>query len=192
MREIRPDHQYKIVLDENDLISSFSYCIDDNTVLTITNAETGLVAEKIPVPYERKVVYLGGIIKDNRISSMGEGRESTMLALQLSDIFAWDVDFTTDLRENDIYKVIVEGFYLDGRFQKYGDILAAEFINNGRKFSAYGFGLEGKVDYFDEDGKSLPKEYLAEFKKFKDQMDVKLASIVALPVFAFAGKESDN
>jgi hypothetical protein len=34
---------------------------------------------------------------------VGEGRENLMLALQLSDIFAWDIDFTTDIRNGDVF-----------------------------------------------------------------------------------------
>jgi len=160
LSELEPDQPYKIVVDDNKQIEFFDYWINDDSILSINRTETGFLAKKIDVNYEKKVLHIGGAIKDNLISSIGEGKENLILALQLSDIFAWDIDFTTDLRVDDTYKVIVEGFYLDGRFKKYGDILAAEFINNGRNFSAYRFEVKGKDDYFDEDGKSLRKAFL--------------------------------
>jgi murein DD-endopeptidase MepM/ murein hydrolase activator NlpD len=91
---------------------------------------------------------------------MGNGRENMMLAMQLSDIFAWDIDFTTDLRDGDTFKIVVEALYLDGEFKKYGDILAAEFVNNGETYRAYRFEHNGKAGYYDEEGKSLRKAFL--------------------------------
>jgi murein DD-endopeptidase MepM/ murein hydrolase activator NlpD len=160
LRKLSPGQLYKIKIDDNDQINSFVYWIDDDNILNITRTESGFCAEKVPVNYEKRVQYIGGVIKDNLISSIGEGRENLMLALQLSDIFAWDIDFTTDLRNDDTFKIVVEGFYLNGEFKKYGDILSAEFINNGETCRAYRFELNGKADYYDADGKSLRRAFL--------------------------------
>lgn len=74
--------------------------------------------------------------------------------------FAWNIDFTVDLRKNDSYRVIAEGLYLDGEFKRYGNIVAAEFVNDGQLFKAYRFKREGKIDYYDEAGKSLRRAFL--------------------------------
>ncbi len=158
--ELRPKQPYKIVIDNNDQINSFEYWINDDTMLNITSTESGFCAEKVPVRYEKRILHIGGTIKDNLVSSMGEGHENLMLALQLTDIFAWDIDFTTDLRRNDEFKVVVEGLYRNGEFKKYGDILSAEFVNDGENYFAYRYSYDGKTDYFDADGKSLRKAFL--------------------------------
>src|SRR4030042_2525714 len=160
LRKLSPGQLYKIKIDDNDQINSFVYWIDDDTILKITRTESGFCAEKVPVNYEKRVQYIGGVIKDNLISSIGEGRENLMLALQLSDIFAWDIDFTSDLRNGDTFRIVVEGLYIDSEFKKYGDILSAEFINNGETCQAYRFEVNGKVDYYDADGKSLRRAFL--------------------------------
>ncbi|MHB8093159.1 MAG: M23 family metallopeptidase [Syntrophales bacterium] len=82
------------------------------------------------------------------------------MALQLSDIFAWDIDFTTDLIKNDSFKIVVEGLYRDGQFKKFGAILASEFTSTGTVYRAYAFEQNGKIHYYDEDGKSLQKSFL--------------------------------
>jgi murein DD-endopeptidase MepM/ murein hydrolase activator NlpD len=160
LRDLYPDRPYKIVLDRNDKIASFVYWIDDDTILNISSTDSGYSAEKIPVKYEKRIEHIGGIIKDNLVSSMGEERGDLMLALQLSDIFAWDIDFTTDLRNNDVFKIVVEGLYLNGKFKKYGDILSAEFINNGVVYHAYRFENNGKADYYNDMGQSLRRTFL--------------------------------
>lgn len=160
LRKLNPGQSYKILIDDNDRVNSFIYWIDDDTTLNITRSDSGFYAEKVPIPYEKRILYMDRTIKDNLIYSAGEGKEGLMLALNISDIFAWDIDFTSDLRNGDTFKVIVEGLYLDGEFRKYGDILCVEFVNNGKTYQAYRFEYEGKADYYDNEGKTLRRAYL--------------------------------
>ncbi len=159
VRNLYPGQPYKIIIDDNNIINSFIYWINDDFVLNITRTESGFCAEKQAVEYEKRIQHIGGVIKDNLISSIGE-QENLMLAFQLSDIFAWDIDFTTDLRNDDTFKIVVEGLYLNGEFKKYGKILSAEFINNGETYKAYRFTYNGRTDYYDDDGKSLRRSLL--------------------------------
>lgn len=160
LKELRPGRQYKITVDGNEKINSFEYWINDDDMLNIKRTETGFYAEKVSVTYEKKTLHLGHIIKGNLISSLGGGRENLLLALQLSDIFAWDIDFTTDIRNDDDVKIVAEGLYLDGVFKKYGEILSAEFTNNGQVYRAYRFEDKGKAGYYDDNGKSFKKAFL--------------------------------
>jgi len=160
LRDVEPGRQYKIVVDTDNRVKNLLYWIDDDNILNITRNGRGFSAEKIPLEYEKRIEHIGGIIKDNLISSIGEGRENLMLALRLSDIFAWDIDFTTDLRNNDAFKVVVEGLYLDGKFKKYREILSAEFENNGKVYRAYRFEHNGRVDYYDKNDRALKRAFL--------------------------------
>ncbi len=160
LRKVQPGQQYKISVTEDNRVDSLSYWIDDDGILEVTRKDQGFAAEKVPIEYEKRMEYIGGAIKDNLISSMGEGRERLMLALQLSDIFAWDIDFASDLREGDAFKIVVEGLYIDGEFKKFGNILSAELDSNGKMYKAYGFVINGKADYYDAEGKSLKKAFL--------------------------------
>ncbi|MFH1701891.1 MAG: peptidoglycan DD-metalloendopeptidase family protein [Nitrospirota bacterium] len=160
LKELYPGQPYKILVSDDNQITSLIYWIDDDYILNITRTESGFLAEKVAVDYEKRIMHIGGTIKDNLISSVGEDKENLMLALQLSDIFAWDIDFTTDLRNDDIFKIIVEGLYLNGEFKKYGEILCAEFTSNGEIYHAYMFEYDGKVDYYDASGKSLRRAFL--------------------------------
>lgn len=160
LRELYPGQPYKIIIDDNNRINSFIYWINDDSVLNICRTESGFCAEKKDIEYEKRTLHLGGVIKDNLISSVGNGRENMTLALQLSDIFAWDIDFASDLRNGDAFKIVVEGLYFNGEFKKYGNILSAEFVNNGEAYRAYRFEYAGKIDYYDDEGKSLRRAFL--------------------------------
>ncbi|RJQ56805.1 MAG: peptidase M23 [Nitrospiraceae bacterium] len=160
LKKVRPGQQYKISVDEDNRVNSLSYWIDDDGVLEVSRKDRGFTAERVPIAYEKRIEHIGGTIKDNLVSSVGEGRENLMLALQLSDVFAWDMDFTSDLRKNDTFKIVVEGLYLDGELRKFGNILSAEFNNNGNTYNAYRFENNGAAGYYDADGKSLKKAFL--------------------------------
>jgi murein DD-endopeptidase MepM/ murein hydrolase activator NlpD len=160
LADLYPGRAYTISVNGDNRVNSFTYSIDDNNTLQITRTDSGFSAEKKCVEYEKRIEYVAGIIKDNLISSIGEGSEKLRLALQLSDIYAWDIDFNTDLRNGDKFRMVVEGLYLNGEFRKYGDILSAEFINNGEIYRAYRFEYNGVADYFDADGKSLKRAFL--------------------------------
>jgi len=160
LRKVRLGQPYKIVVNADNEVDSLSYYIDDDNILNITRGNGEFSAEKILIEYEKRINHISGVIKDDLVSSVGEGREKLMLALQLSDIFAWDIDFTSDLRENDTFKIVVEGLYLDGEFKKFGNILSAEFNNNDKIHHAYRFEHNGKAGYYDADGKSLKKAFL--------------------------------
>lgn len=154
------DRPYKFVLDSNNQIISFFYSINDDYTLRVNRTESGFISEKVQRIYEKRILSLGGIISGNLISSMGEGNAKQSLALSLADIFAWDIDFTTDLRNGDAFKIIVEELYEGNEFKKYGKILAAEFINDGSDYKAYWFELEEGGGYYDTDGKSLRRAFL--------------------------------
>ncbi|GIR11210.1 MAG: hypothetical protein CM15mP22_6300 [Gammaproteobacteria bacterium] len=59
-------------------------------------------------------------------------------------IFGWDIDFAFDIREGDSVKILYEDTYFNGNFLFNGDILAAEFINNGEEISAVRFSQKGE------------------------------------------------
>lgn len=81
--------------------------------------------------------------------------------MALAGLFSWDVDFALDIRKGDSFKVIYEDLYLDGKKIGTGDILAAEFTNQGQTHKAIRFTHDdGRVSYYDENGNSLKKAFL--------------------------------
>jgi murein DD-endopeptidase MepM/ murein hydrolase activator NlpD len=160
LRHVHPGQPYRFTIDKNNCVNSFTYGINDNTILKIERDENGFLAQKCDIPYESRVLTLGGQIDDSLIAALGSSREDIALAISISDILAWDVDFNTDLRKGDRFKVIVEGLYLEGEFRKYGNIISIEFVNDGRTHKAFRFEQNGRMNYFDPDGKPLKKAFL--------------------------------
>jgi len=160
LKKISAGQPYRIRLDSDNNVLSLTYQIDDEALLRITRGTPDFRAEKIEIPFERKVGNVGGVIENNLYDSLGNGGESVLLAFAVADIFSWDIDFTSDLRTGDSYRIIVEEIWIDGRFKRYGNVLAAEFINDGTTFRAYRYEANGNAGYFDDDGNSLRKAFL--------------------------------
>ncbi len=102
-----------------------------------------------------------GRIDSSLFEAVTSTGESDVLAMNLADIFAWDIDFILDIREGDSFQALVEKRYREGKPAGYGRILAAEFTNQGTTFQAFLYqDGDRRPDYFDADGQSLRKAFL--------------------------------
>ena len=81
--------------------------------------------------------------------------------MQLAGIFAWDIDLAHNLREGDQFTVFYEKLYIDGNLTGTGNILAAEFINQGQSIKAIRYqDPSGKISYYTPEGDSMRKAFL--------------------------------
>jgi murein DD-endopeptidase MepM/ murein hydrolase activator NlpD len=160
---------YSFELDKtNNNVLKMRYGIDDLSFLDVTRSDNGFTAEKVDVQFTRKTGTILVDIKDNLFYSMpGTHREYQKLTLQLADIYAWDIDFSSDIRNGDSLKILVEELWAGEAFKGFGKILAVEFINSGKTYKAYRFEADGYTDYYDENGRSLRKALLRSPLKFK-------------------------
>jgi len=159
-RSIAAGRPYVIETDADNNVLSLTYQIDDEKLLRVNRTGDGFEATKVGIEYEARTGRIEGTIETNLVSSLGGDPGKVLLALDLSDIFSWDIDFTTDLRKGDSFRLVVEERWLDGEFKGYGNILAAEFVNGGDVYKAYRYEVDGKAGYFDGEGKSLRKAFL--------------------------------
>jgi murein DD-endopeptidase MepM/ murein hydrolase activator NlpD len=143
------------------------YQIDPLDVLWVVQrqGEYHAEVEKIPVATETDAV--SGKIDGSLFEAVEKAGEGPELALRLADIFSWDLDFYTDPRPGDTFRVVVEKKVAHGETIAYGEILAAEYDNDGRPYRAVLFhDPAGKPAYYTPDGKSLKKAFLHSPLKF--------------------------
>ena len=83
------------------------------------------------------------------------------LIMELASIFGWDIDFVLDIRENDSFKMLYEEMFLDGEKIGTGNILAAEFTNKKKTYTAVRYvDAKGDAQYFAPNGDTMRKEFL--------------------------------
>ncbi len=99
------------------------------------------------------------IIDQSLYVSLMDAEASPELAIKLSEIFAWQIDFY-HLQKGDNFKVIYEELFVDSNFFAIGKIKGAHFNHNGKDYYAVPFTQDSVFQYFDEEGNSLRKAFL--------------------------------
>ncbi len=167
--KIRAGQEIRLASPAGGPWQRLEYDVDETQYLVVDRKEDGFEAEMKYVPVEFRTAFVSGVIEDSLIAALNRAGEEDSLAIDLVErCFGWDIDFNTDLRKGDSFRVFVEKRYLDGRFAGYRDILAAEFVNEGRVFRAFRFTYPDTKasDYFDENGGSRRKDFLRSPIKF--------------------------
>jgi murein DD-endopeptidase MepM/ murein hydrolase activator NlpD len=81
--------------------------------------------------------------------------------MSMADVFGGVIDFLLDPRQGDEFSIVYEEKYLEGQFVGTGEILAAQFINQGREHAAVRYQtLAGDIGFFSPDGESMTKAFL--------------------------------
>jgi murein DD-endopeptidase MepM/ murein hydrolase activator NlpD len=157
---LRSGQPYKLFLVD-DQFDSFIYDIDSNEQLLIHQNENEFKISRILIQYDVTTDVVKGAIISNLFDAVSKAGEEAELAINLADIFAWDIDFILDIREGDSFQVVVEKRFREGQPAGYGRILAAEFVNQGKSFQAILFSDgNGNIDYYDIEGRNLRKAFL--------------------------------
>ena len=159
-RKIKPGDIFEITHDEGQLLSMYSE-LDLTSALKIEKHESNFVAEVVERPVEIRKRLAYGVIDTSLFESAAEAGLSDKVIMNIAGIFAWDVDFVLDIRSGDDYYIQFEEIWQDGEFVTEGEIIAAEFNNNGRSLKAIRFRDENDhTDYFTPAGDSVRKAFL--------------------------------
>lgn len=154
--------KYSLKYDPTGTIKEFTYepTPFDIFHISLPNSDS----EDLKVVKEdisQEIVQMEGTIKSSLYESMLECADSPQLAIQMAEIFAWQIDFLTECREGDTFKILVEKQY-KGDFYRWVKILAAQY--EGELLSKYDAVLfedpSGNIDYYTKEGKSLRKAFL--------------------------------
>ena len=100
-----------------------------------------------------------GVIESSLWNTMYDNNLNPILAIELSDIFAWTIDFF-GIQKGDRFRVIYEEQFVDSTSVGIGTIHAVQFDHMGQANYAFRFFQDERYDYFDENGNSLRKAFL--------------------------------
>ncbi|HSD69811.1 MAG TPA: peptidoglycan DD-metalloendopeptidase family protein [Woeseiaceae bacterium] len=160
LRMLRPGDELEIRHENGKLVGLYRK-LDLTSALVVNRHDEGFAAEIVdrPIELQRRRAY--GRINSSLFESANAAGLSDKLIMNLAGIFAWDVDFVLDIRSGDDYYILYEEIYQDGKYVMDGDIIAAEFNNNGRTFQAIRFAdKSGRSDYYTPEGRSVRKAFV--------------------------------
>lgn len=150
---------------EQDKFAALQYQLSPTkTLLVETNQAGEFVSEVTETPVEIRTNFAQGQIASNFWNAGVKSGLSDNLIMRLASIFGWDIDFAMEIRAGDTFNVVFEEKFIDGDFVGYGDIIAAEFINQGDTFQAV---LHSDGNYYTPEGRSMRKSFLRAPVNFK-------------------------
>jgi murein DD-endopeptidase MepM/ murein hydrolase activator NlpD len=168
LRRVRAGNRVSIGRSVLGEFRELRYRIDPDRMLRIAPKGGDFDARIESVPSTTTTAGIGGSIHGSLFEGVTAAGEKPELAMRLADIFGWDLDFYTDPRPGDTFRLVVEKKTLaNGELVSYGRILAAEYDNNGRVYRAVLFhDPTGAVAYYTPEGKSMKKAFLHSPLKF--------------------------
>ena len=137
---------------------AFAKSLTDYAVIDLSGDSVRAYEFNKPVSIKRH--YAEGTITSSLWNVMKEKGADPLLALKLSDVFAWQIDFF-DVKEGDSFRVMYDVAYIDDTTAlSIASIGGAVFTHQGKAFTAISFTQDSVFEYFDLEGNSLRKAFL--------------------------------
>jgi murein DD-endopeptidase MepM/ murein hydrolase activator NlpD len=165
-RYSRPGHRYRIALDAQGRLIDFRYSTSLEKSVYLSRAGDRYEARREVAELDSRVVTMAGLVESSLYEAVRALGEDPQLADDFAAIFAWDIDFSRNVRSGDAFRVLYERLYLtndDGEevYIRPGRILAARYQGAvGDHAAVYFESEEGRGSYFRPDGTSVERAFL--------------------------------
>jgi murein DD-endopeptidase MepM/ murein hydrolase activator NlpD len=157
---LRPGDAIKLTHSDGD-IQELIRKVSETQTLDVVRQTSGFEAKMIDNPVETRVRTASATIDSSLFQAAGAADISDGVALKLANVFAWDIDFVLDIREGDRFTAVYQQIYQGGKYLRDGEVLAAEFVNNGRVYRAVRFVSDsGNAGYYTPTGAAMRKAFL--------------------------------
>ena len=159
--QLKPGQTVRAQTNEAGKLIALQYQFSSSHLLSVIYTDSGYVANTQEISFNKHTVLKSATIKNSLFAATDAAEIPDSVAMQLVDIFSTDIDFQTDLRKGDRLVVAYEAEYSEGLQVKAGQVLSAEFTNDGKTYSAFMFrDPSGHAAYYAADGKSMHKSFL--------------------------------
>jgi murein DD-endopeptidase MepM/ murein hydrolase activator NlpD len=156
---LKPGDSIKLTHTDGD-IKELTRKVSETQTLDVVLKDSGFEATMIDNPVETRVRTARATIDSSLFQAAGAADISDTVALKLANVFAWDIDFVLDIREGDRFTAVYEQIFQDGKYLRDGEVLAAEFVNNGKVYRAVRFVADGHAGYYTPAGLAMRKAFL--------------------------------
>ena len=156
---LRPGDSIKLTHTDGD-IRELTRKVSETQTLDVVRQDSGFEAKMIDNPVETRVRTARATIDSSLFLAAGAADISDTVALKLANVFAWDIDFVLDIREGDRFTAVYEQVFQNGKYLRDGEVLAAEFVNNGKVYRAVRFVTDGHAGYYTPAGAAMRKAFL--------------------------------
>jgi murein DD-endopeptidase MepM/ murein hydrolase activator NlpD len=180
IRKINIGKPYTILSSKDSLNTPQVFIYQPNLIdYVVVSLTDSLWAEKKSKAIQLKEFKAEGVITSSLSETMEEKRLSPLLSNELSEIYAWTIDFFR-LEKGDNFKIIYSAKFVDDSiYVGLNRIHSAFFEHRGKPFYAIEFETDPKrgiFEYFDENGKNLRRAFLrspVQFSRISSRYNLK-------------------
>jgi len=161
LRRIRPGQEFAFATDPSGVLAAMRFERDDATRVVLHFDAGGVTETTEERALERRTRIGHGVVTRSLFYAGEQAGLSDTMVLKLANAFGYDIDFAQDLREGDSFSLIYDDVYREGERLRDGEIIAATFINQGKRYTAVRYtNGAGETLYYTEDGRPLRKSFL--------------------------------
>ena len=162
LTNIFPKDLIRVLSDDAGVLQALRYDINHKSYLMVERENGALVAKTYNHLIETRQTHASGVIDSSLFLAAQNAGISQNIIMELANVFGWDIDFALDIRKGDNFTVLYEELFRNGEKISDGNILAAEFTNNGKAYRAvrYTNPQTNNSEYYTPDGKSMRKAFL--------------------------------
>ncbi len=161
-KQLRPQDKYRIFLDEQGNLIRCEYESDPLTLFSVTRNKDSFIAEQDAITIDVKVFQAEGVISSSLFSAFAKQNLKAKLIYAFADIFSSRLDFNTELKKGDEFKLIYEKYFKDGKFVGLGNILYASYRQkDGLAHEGYYYSSNKTPGaHFDSNGQELGTSFI--------------------------------
>ena len=161
LAELKPKQVFHLSINTKNQLEGLIYNLNREQNLEITKSGDTFTVKTIKRTLEKKLSVASGTIQHSFFVAASKAELPNQLILSLADIFAWDIDFSQQIRPGDTFKVLYEQYYVDDKKVDPGNIIAAEITNNKTTYTAIRFQTPNDTtDYYTPSGRNLRRAFL--------------------------------
>lgn len=176
LRNLAVGQKMSFLIDTDGKLKELKYFKNTLDSIKFSRTTAGFISQEASLKPEIRQSFRQGTINSSLFMAGKQAGLPNNLTMDLANIFGWDVDFALDIKKGDQFKVMFEEQFLDGKKIGTGDILSAEFTNDGTTYRAVRYtNKDGVTKYFTPDGRGMNKAFLrtpVDFARISSQFNL--------------------
>ena len=158
--KIRAGNRYYF-LNTNDSLETplfWIYEIDRRNYALFSLTDS-LTAWRFQKDLEVQMARTSGVITSSLWNAVIDNGGDANLALHLSDVYAWTIDFF-GIQAGDCFDVVYDRQYIDGEPVGMGEVIYCNFVHCGDTLRAIAYEQDDMLAFYNEKGENLRKAFL--------------------------------
>ena len=161
LTRVRAGARFEFDIAADGALRGLRFERDEASIVSVQIDGDTISEDVIQRDIQHRIHMAGGVIEGSLFGAASKAGLGNGTVLELAKVFGYDIDFTQDLRAGDSFSVVYEEIYRDGERLRGGDIIAASFMNQGKRYHAFRYTFaDGRSEYFDLEGRPMKKSFL--------------------------------